>query len=149
MARAFGNRFETDLPRSIFYLSALSIEKIFGAHDMRTFDVEEKSRYSGSLRTHATPLASRTRVEASVYELLRRERQVSLGSTRDFCSICRRGSRAPKQVVELLDRGEPRQSDGRLWRIQQGQYVAQLFLPAEVANTKPGYVMILPWNLKD
>src|SRR6516225_524755 len=64
-----GNQFDQIYHEHFSYFSVLSVEKIFAAHEMRIFDVEELWTHGGSLRIYACHAGNATRLtEPSVSE---------------------------------------------------------------------------------
>jgi SAM-dependent methyltransferase len=74
-----GNQFDQTYHEHFSYFSALTIEKIFGAHGMRIFDAEDLWTHGGSLRIYACHARDDARpTQPSVSEILRREREGGL-----------------------------------------------------------------------
>ena len=55
------NQFDTIYHEHFSYFSLVTAEKIFTAHDMTIFDVEELWTHGGSLRIYARPASDRSR----------------------------------------------------------------------------------------
>ena len=123
-----GNQFDQIYHEHFSYFSALTAEKIFSAHGMRIFDVEELWTHGGSLRIYACHAGDTTHPSLpAVSELMLREREAGLDRLGDLCRFRRTCSRNQAQAAELSDRGkELRQIARRLRRARQGQYLAQL-----------------------
>ncbi len=72
------NQFDTIYHEHYCYFSLVSAEKIFAAHGLTIFDVEELWTHGGSLRIYARPTADDSRpVSDAVIEL--REREIAAG----------------------------------------------------------------------
>ena len=69
-----GNQFDQIYHEHFSYFTALTAEKIFAAHDMRIFDVEELWTHGGSLRIYACHADAAHPSLLSVSEVVRRER---------------------------------------------------------------------------
>jgi len=88
------NQFDTIYHEHFSYLSLLAVERVFAAHGLTVFDVEELSTHGGSLRLFARHAADATKpVAASVGALLERERAAGLDAPEVY-------DRFAAQVVE-------------------------------------------------
>lgn len=68
------NQYDTIYHEHFSYFSFITVERIFAAHDMTLFDVEEIPTHGGSIRIYAKPAGDDSRaVEARVAELRSRE----------------------------------------------------------------------------
>jgi SAM-dependent methyltransferase len=176
-----GNQFDQIYHEHFSYFSFLSIEKIFAAHGMRIFHVEELWTHGGSLRIYACHADDESHpTEASVSELLRRERKAGLDRLETYADFAGH-VRATKRkllsfLIEVKNNGKSIAGYGAPGKgntllnycgigtdfldytvdrnpYKQGKYLPgthiPIFAPEELAKTKPDYVMILPWNLKD
>jgi len=75
-----GNQFDTIYHEHFSYFSLITAEKIFAAHDMTIYDVEELWTHGGSIRIIARPAADESRpVTDRLLEL--RQREIDLGYT--------------------------------------------------------------------
>ena len=75
-----GNQFDTIYLEHFSYFSLITAEKIFAAHDMTIYDVEELWTHGGSIRIIARPAADESRpVTDRLLEL--RQREIDLGYT--------------------------------------------------------------------
>jgi SAM-dependent methyltransferase len=176
-----GNQFDQIYHEHFSYFSALTTEKVFAAHGMRIFDVEELWTHGGSLRIYACHAGDDTRpTQPSVSEILRREREAGLHRLEtyaDFASQVRATKRKLLSfLIEAKSRGKSIAGYGAPGKgntllnycgirtdfldytvdrnpYKQGKYLPgsriPIFPPERIAETKPDYVLILPWNLKD
>jgi 2-polyprenyl-3-methyl-5-hydroxy-6-metoxy-1,4-benzoquinol methylase len=96
-----GNQFDTIYHEHFSYFSLLTAEKIFAAHGMTLFDVEELSTHGGSLRIYACHRSDNTKpVSNRVMEI--RSREIQSGFTRvDFYEFF--GKRVEETKRKLLD----------------------------------------------
>ena len=173
------NQFDTIYHEHFSYLSLVTVQRVFAHHGLEVFDVEEIPTHGGSLRVYAghpgahpvagaveelaarersdgyetldTYLAFPERVHASKRELLRflidaREEGKTVvgygapakGNTLlNFCGI------RTDLIPYTVDRNPHK----------QGMYLPGTRLPIlppeEIERTRPDYVLILPWNLRE
>jgi SAM-dependent methyltransferase len=73
-----GNQFDTIYHEHFSYFSLLAAERIFAAHDLRLFDVDELWTHGGSLRIYACHGGNRRFPETDALTALRR-REIDLG----------------------------------------------------------------------
>jgi SAM-dependent methyltransferase len=175
------NQFDTIYHEHFSYFSFLTAERIFAAHGLTLFDVEELPTHGGSLRIYARhaedtsqPVSDRAaklraREEAAGLERLetyaRFTEQVHETKRRllDFLiSAKRKGKRiagygAPGKGNTLLNYCGIR-TDFLEYTVDRNPYKHGRFLPgthipiyppSKIDETRPDYVLILPWNLKD
>lgn len=175
------NQFDTIYHEHFSYFSFVTAEKIFAAHGLILFDVEELPTHGGSLRIygrHAEDLSKP--VSRRVMELC--DREAGFGYTRletysrfaeqvketkrkllDFLIQAKRkgkriaGYGAPGKGNTLLNYCAIR-TDFLDYTVDRNPYKHGRFLPgthvpifppARIRETKPDYLLILPWNLKD
>ena len=173
-------QFDTIYHEHFSYFSFAAARRVFAAHGLEVFDVEEVPTHGGSLRVFARRAGDDTRaVEPRVGELLAREERAGLGALagyRDFADRVRVVKRdllrflldaaeAGKQVVGY---GAPAKGNTLLnycgvrgdllaYTVdrsphKQGRYLPgtriPIFAPERIAETRPDYVLVLPWNLK-
>jgi hypothetical protein len=125
-----GNQFDQIYHEHFSYFAALTAEKILAAHGMRIFDLEELWN-GGSLRIYACHAGDATHpTEGSVS-------RVKGNTLFYYCGI----------RTDFLDYTVDRNP------YKRGKYLPgthiPIFPPEKIAETKPDYVLILPWNLKD
>jgi hypothetical protein len=175
------NQFDTIYHEHFSYFSFLTVERVFEAHGLTLFDVEELPTHGGSLRIYARhsedgsrPVESRARAlrareETSgftrldrylsftdqVNETKRRLLEFLIGARRRGKSIA--GYGAPGKGNTLLNYCGIRTDflDYTVDRnpYKHGRYLPgthiPIFAPERLFETKPDYLLILPWNLKD
>jgi hypothetical protein len=175
-------QFDTIYHEHFFYFSLAAIERIFAAHGLRLFDVEQLSTHGGSLRIYAeragrkAPRASSERLEAlhalerdlgvqrrDYYDGFTRRVASTIASVRSFLSQ----SRAEKKTVvaygaaakgnTLLNACGVTSTD-IAYAVDKNPHKQGLYLPGthlpvyapeKITETRPDYVLILPWNLKN
>lgn len=175
------NQFDTIYHEHFSYFSLLTVEKVFAAHGLSVFDVEELPTHGGSLRIYARHrehphsaagerlLALREaerragldRMETyAVFEAQVRETKRAL---LEFLIAARRegkriaGYGAPAKGNTLLNycgiRGDFIDYTVDINPHKQGCFLPgsriPVYSPDKLAETRPDYVLILPWNLKD
>ena len=176
-----GNQFDQIYHEHFSYFSMLAAEKIFLAHGMRVFDLEELRTHGGSLRIFACHAGDATHpTEASVSGLGRRERDAGLHRLETYADFADRVRATKRKLLSFLIEakssgkslagyGAPGKGNTLLnycgirtdfldYTVdrnpyKQGKYLPgthiPIFPPEKIAETKPDYVLILPWNLKD
>ncbi len=175
------NQFDTIYHEHFSYFSFTTVEKIFAAHGLVLFDVEELPTHGGSLRIYARHVEDATKpVSEAVRELKAREE--ALGFTRletyqSFSEKVKETKRkllaflieAKQQGKTIVGYGAPAKGNTLLnyagvrtdfidYTVdrsphKQGFYLPgthiPVYAPEKIRETKPDYVLILPWNLKD
>jgi hypothetical protein len=175
------NQFDTIYHEHFSYFSLLTSEKIFAAHGMRLFDVEELWTHGGSLRLYACHAedASHPTLPA-IGALIQRERDEGLHrlpaygrfaeqvkeTKRKLLAFLIEAKRQGKRIVgygapgkgntllnycgirtDFLDYTVDR-NPYKHGRYTPGTHIP-IFPPEKIRETRPDYVLILPWNLKD
>ena len=175
------NQFDTIYHEHFSYFSFLTVERIFAAHGLTLFDVEELPTHGGSLRIYARRREDDTRpVTDRVVELAQRERQAgftrlecyqSFGeevkeTKRKLLSFLIEAKRAGKSVAGYGAPGKGNtllnycgiRTDFLDYTVdrnpyKQGKYLPGTHIPVyhpdKLLQTKPDYVLILPWNFKN
>jgi SAM-dependent methyltransferase len=176
-----GNQYDTIYHEHFSYLSFFTVSRIFAAHGMRIFDVEELTTHGGSLRIYACHQESRDHVTGSrVTDLYTREEKDGVNeldyyqgfgekvraTKRNLLEFLLQAKRQGKQIVGY---GAPGKGNTLLnycgirtdfidYTVDRnpykhGKYTAgthiPIFPPGKIRETKPDYVLILPWNLKE
>jgi SAM-dependent methyltransferase len=176
-----GNQFDTIYHEHFSYFSFVVVEKVFAAHGLRIFDVEELPTHGGSLRIYAchtdNPIQS---ASPRVQELREREqkegfirldyydrfaRQV-IDTKRNLLDFLIQAKRQGKHITGYGAPGKGNtllnycgiRTDFLDYTVDRnpykhGKYLPgthiPIFSPEKLSETKPDYVLILPWNLKD
>jgi SAM-dependent methyltransferase len=173
------NQFDTIYHEHFSYLSFLTVEKIFAHHHLTLFDVEELSTHGGSLRIYgrhkATPAVSERVTKLKEREiacgLTRLETYEAFGqkvkeTKRKLLRFLIDAKAAGKSIVgygaaakgnTLLNYCGIR-TDFVDYVVDRSPHKQGLFLPGthipihspdKIFETKPDYLLILPWNLQD
>ncbi len=173
--------FDTIYHEHFSYFSLLSSIKIFEAHGLKVFDVEELKSHGGSLRIYACRAESSTHpVEANVKKVLDDETRAGLDTIEGYITFAKQVRETKFALLDFLlsaaaqgkkvaGYGAPGKSATLLhycgigkdlieYTVDRSPYKQGRFLPGShipihhpdhIRNTKPDYVVILPWNLKD
>jgi hypothetical protein len=175
------NQFDTIYHEHFSYFSFLTVEKVFAAHKIVLFDVEEIPTHGGSLRIFGRHAADSSKpVAARVGRL--RETEIAAGLDRidtykAFAEQIKATKRAllrflidaKEQGKRVVGYGAPAKGNTLLnycgvrtdlieYTVdrsphKQGLYLPgihiPIFAPEQIAATRPDYVLILPWNIKE
>jgi hypothetical protein len=156
------------------------VEKVFAAHGITLFDVEELPTHGGSLRIHGRPTAAPGAVNPRVADLRAREEAwgvSSLAVYRSFDEKVRETKRAilsflidaRRRGKRVVGYGAPGKGNTLLnycgirtdfldYTVDRSPHKQNTFTPGthipiygpeKIRETRPDYVFILPWNLKD
>jgi hypothetical protein len=175
------SQFDTIYHEHFSYFSLLSAERIFAAHGLTLFDVEELSTHGGSLRIYARH-TKRGAGDASrgLNDLRRRERDAGFERLETYAAFTESVHECKRRLLEFLigarragkrvaGYGAPGKGNTLLnycgiredfveYTVDRNPYKQGRFLPgthipihapAKIAQTRPDYVLILPWNLKN
>jgi SAM-dependent methyltransferase len=175
------NQYDTIYHEHFSYFSFITAEKIFAAHDLVLFDVEELPTHGGSIRIYARHKADTAKpVDGRVVEM--RTRELSAGfdrmetystfgekvreSKRSLLDFLIKAKRAGKRVAGYGAPGKGNtllnycgiKTDFLDFTVDRNPYKQGKFLPGthipiltpdKIAEYKPDYVLILPWNFKE
>jgi len=98
-----GNQFDTIYHEHFSYFSLLAVEKIFAAHGLVLFDVEELWTHGGSIRVYGRPVADTSRaVSARVDELRAREEGLGFRKMETYAAFEERVRETKRRLLELL-----------------------------------------------
>ena len=175
------NQFDTIYHEHFSYFSFLAVRRVFAAHGLEIFDVEEIPTHGGSLRIFARRRddASRPTTER-VAELAERERALGLEGADYYLAFGDKIRETKRKLLEFLiaaKRGGKRvvgygapakgntllnfcgvRTDFLDYTVDLSPHKQGLFLPGtripihppdHIRETRPDYLLILPWNLRD
>ena len=175
------NQFDTIYHEHFSYFSFLTAERVFAAHGLTLFDVEELPTHGGSLRIYARHAADPSR-PVTERATRRRDRELAAGLDRleTYASFTEQVHETKRRLLEFLiavrrrgkrvvGYGAPGKGNTLLnycgirtdfleYTVDRNPYKHGRFLPGthipiyppdRFRETKPDYVLILPWNLKD
>ncbi len=176
-----GNQFDTIYHEHFSYFSFYTVEKVFAAHGLTLFDVEELPTHGGSLRIFGRHAEDKGKA-ASVRVSELREREINQGFTRleSYFAFAEQVRETKRKLLEFLigakragksiaGYGAPGKGNTLLnycgirhdfldytvdrSHYKQGKYTPGTHIPIlhpdKIAATRPDYVFILPWNLKE
>ena len=173
------NQFDTVYHEHFSYLSLLTVERIFIAHGLQIFDVDQLPTHGGSLRIYARHDAG-GEVSQNIVKLRAEEQEAGLASIRTYANFGSRieaTKRALREFLEdakrdgkrVLAYGAPAKGNTLLnycgigtdlieftvdrSPAKQGRFLPGSRLPIEaphaLLDARPDFVLILPWNIKD
>lgn len=174
-------QFDTIYHEHYSYLSFGTAERIFAAHGLTLFDVEELPTHGGSLRIFAKHAEDATKEISPRVEALRsREKAAGYAGIEVYHRFGERVLELKRQILEFLisikregksivGYGAPAKATTLLnfcgvrtdfidYTVdrnpdKQGCYLPgvqiPIYGPEKISETRPDYVLILPWNLKD
>jgi len=175
------NQFDTIYHEHFSYFSFLTVEKIFAAHGLTLFDVEELPTHGGSLRIYARHAENTAEpISARVTDLKERETAAGFANIEYYLSFGEQVKATKRALLEFLIRaknegkvvvgyGAPGKGNTLLnycgirtdfmdYTVDRSPYKQGHFLPGthipirhpdQIKETRPDYLLILPWNLKD
>jgi hypothetical protein len=173
------NQFDTIYHEHFSYFSFSTVSKVFAAHGLRMFDVQELGTHGGSLRIYACHADAESRQEtprvATLLEHEKRAGYCDLAAYRGFSEQVESTKRALLEFLidakndgkTIVGYGAPGKGNTLLnycgigrdfldYTVdrnpqKQGTYTPgtriPILDPAVIFETKPDYVLILPWNL--
>lgn len=174
------NQFDTIYHEHFSYFSFSVAEKVFAAHKLTVFDVEEIPTHGGSLRIyakHASNIA--LPVGEGVPALRQREKEAGLDRADTYRAFSRRVMATKRSLLRFLidareagkrvvGYGAPAKGNTLLnycgvrtdfleYTVDRSPHKQGHFLPGthipvhgpeKIRETRPDYVLILPWNLE-
>jgi hypothetical protein len=174
------NQFDTIYHEHFSYLSFLTVERIFAAHGLKMFDVEELPTHGGSLRIFACHAQDPRPTGIRVAEMLKREKTAGLDDIETYRSFGEQVKETKRNLLDFLmaakragksvaGYGAPAKGNTLLnycgvrtdlvdFTVDRSPHKQGRFLPGThipilhpdaIAEKKPDYLLILPWNLKD
>lgn len=175
------NQFDTIYHEHFSYFSFYTVEKVFAAHGIVLFDVEELPTHGGSLRIFGRHVNDVSKpVSDRVHALRQREIDdgvTDLATYRDFAEqVCETKRkllefliRAKREGKTVVGYGAPGKGNTLLnycgirqdfvdYTVDRNPYKQGKFTPGtripihhpdRIRETKPDYILILPWNLTE
>jgi len=174
------NQYDTIYHEHFSYFSFITAEKIFAAHGLTLFDVEELSTHGGSLRIYARHAQDTSKpVTERVGKLRQFELAEGLDRMGTYATFGEKVKESKRNLLDFLIRarregkrvagyGAPGKGNTLLnycgirtdfldYTVDRNPYKQGKFLPGThipihspemIFQTKPDYVLILPWNFK-
>ena len=175
------NQFDTIYHEHFSYFSFVTVERVFAAHGLTLFDVEELPTHGGSLRIFARHTEDTSKpVDDHVTALRAQEKALGYEdltiyaafgeqvkeTKRKLLTFLIEAKRAGKRIVGYGAPGKGNtllnycgiRTDFLDYTVDRSPHKQGRFLPGSripilhpdrIAETKPDFVLILPWNLKD
>ena len=175
------NQFDTIYHEHFSYFSFLTVERIFAAHGIALFDVEEIPTHGGSLRIYGCHAGgSFYPIGPRVNELRTREERMGFNGLERYSTFAEQVEETKRKLLEFLIRakregksiagyGAPGKGNTLLnycgirtdfleYTVDRSSYKQgkslpgthiPIYSPEKIEETKPDYVLILPWNFKD
>jgi 2-polyprenyl-3-methyl-5-hydroxy-6-metoxy-1,4-benzoquinol methylase len=175
------NQFDTIYHEHFSYYSFITVEKMFAAHGLTLFDVEELPTHGGSLRIYGKHSdAVEPAVSDRVTQLKAKETAAGLAEIETYLTFGEQVKATKRKLLNFLIEaksqgkaiaayGAPAKGNTLLnycgvgrdfidYTVDRSPYKQRLFLPGthipilhpdKIRETKPDYVLILPWNLKE
>jgi hypothetical protein len=175
------NQFDTIYHEHFFYFSLLAAVKIFAAHGLRVFDVEELPTHGGSLRIYGCHAENpQHQVTAQYSRLINREKSARLDQLDTYRGFSEQVKETKRKLLSFVidvkrngktiaGYGAPGKGNTLLnycgirsdfieYVVDRNTYKQGKFLPGthlpiyhpdKILETKPDYILILPWNIKD
>jgi len=175
------NQFDTIYHEHFSYFSFTTVERVFAAHGLVLFDVEELPTHGGSLRILGRHAEDESKpVGPRVAALQWQEERAGLGRLGTYLRFGERVKETKRKLLEFLIRvrregksivgyGAPGKGNTLLnycgirtdfleYTVDRNPYKQGKFTPGthipihapeRIRQTRPDYVLILPWNLKD
>lgn len=175
------NQFDTIYHEHFSYFSLISVEKIFAAHGLTLFDVEEIQTHGGSMRIYARHTENSSRpLNERLANLRDRENALGLNQMNAYSSFDEKVKATKRNLLDFLIQarragkkvagyGAPGKGNTLLnycgvrtdfldFTVDRNPYKQGKFLPGthipifpveKIDETRPDYLLILPWNFKD
>jgi len=175
------NQFDTIYHEHFSYFSLYSTERIFAAHGLAVFDVEELPTHGGSLRIYARHSEDVSKPESGrLLDLRSREADAGIATLTYYTSFAKNVEETKRKLLDFLIRakregkvvvgyGAPGKGNTLLnycgirtdfldYTVDRSPHKQGKFLPGthipiyhpdRIRETRPDYILILPWNLKD
>jgi SAM-dependent methyltransferase len=176
-----GNQFDTIYHEHFSYFSFLTVERVFAAHGLTLFDVDELATHGGSLRICARHAEDRsTSISLRVEELRTKEKESGFNGLKVYSDFAEQVKETKRKLLEFLIKakqvgksisgyGAPGKGNTLLnycgirtdfldYTVDRNPYKQGKFTPGthipihppeKVRETKPDYLLILPWNLRE
>ncbi|MDH3499485.1 MAG: class I SAM-dependent methyltransferase [Acidimicrobiia bacterium] len=175
------NQFDTIYHEHFSYFSFTSASRVFAAHGITLWDVEELGTHGGSLRVFGRHTEDPTKpMTEHAKEMLAREQQLGVDDLATYADFGRKVERTKRDLLSFLIEarnagktvagyGAPGKGNTLLnycgirtdlleytvdrSPAKHGRYLPGTHIPVHVPDhvfqTRPDYLLILPWNLRD
>lgn len=175
------NQFDTIYHEHFSYFSFITVNKIFAAHGLKIFDVEELPTHGGSLRIYACHSEDHSKpIDQRVMDLIGKEEKAGFARLEHYLSFNEKVKETKRNILDFLIRaknegksivgyGAPAKGNTLLnycairndfidYTVDRSPHKQDQYLPGShipiyhpdtIRQTKPDYLLILPWNLKE
>ncbi len=174
------NQFDTIYHEHFSYFSFTTAHRIFAAHGLDLWDVEELPTHGGSLRIYGCHRSDPRHRRPAVAAMLQREQDLGVDDLATYSGFGERVATTKRRLLSFLigvrDRGEVAVGYGAPGKgntllnycgirtdllsytvdrspAKHGHYLPGTHIPVhqpdEIFRTRPDYVLVLPWNLKE
>ncbi len=175
------NEFDTIYHEHYSYYSLLTVQKVFAAHKLTIFDVEELSTHGGSLRLFVKQTENNTiAVQNSVNNLIAKEKKAGLDKVETYAAYEKQVKKVKQDLLQfvietkksgksIVGYGAPAKGNTLLnycgirtdfidYTVDRSPHKQNhllpgtripVYAPEQIRTTKPDYILILPWNLKE
>lgn len=174
------NQFDTIYQEHYSYLSLIFASKLFDAHGLKIYDVEELETHGGSLRLYISHKEYDKNVSENIENLLKKEIALGLDNIETYKKYSEQVKKTKREVLKLVidikNKGKSIIAYGAsakgntlfnycgistdfidysvdLNPHKQNTYLPGSHIPVkapeEICKTKPDYIFITPWNIKD
>jgi len=176
-----GNEFDTIYHEHFSYFSFTTVKKVFEAHGLALFDVEELRTHGGSLRIFGRHSEDSSKpISQRVADFEKWEESWGVRRVERYSRFAERVGTTKREILKFLIKareegkaiagyGAPGKGNTLLnycgirtdfidYTVdrnpyKQGKYTPgtriPIYHPDKITETKPDYLFILPWNLKD
>jgi len=172
------NQFDTVYHEHFSYFSLLTVQKIFAAHELDVYDVDELATHGGSLRIYACHRGEMTPT-AQIAHVLEEERAAGLHTVTGYRDFQRRANQIKYELLKFLLRAQQEgkqvmgygaaakgntllnycgiKSDLVSCVADKSPHTQGKFLPGShipvvspdmITQHRPAYLLILPWNIQ-
>ena len=174
------NQFDTIYHEHFSYLSLQTVQKIFAAHGLTVFDVDEIPTHGGSLRIYAQHAEKKPVQCKSMIKVLQDEKDAGLCDTEAYTQFQKKVEKTKRELLSFLiaakNKGQTIVGYGAAAKgntllnycgirndfidyvvdknpHKQGCFLPgihiPIYSPEKIPETRPDYVLILPWNIKN
>ena len=175
------NQFDTIYHEHFSYFSLIAVERVFAAHGLTLWDVDELPTHGGSLRIYGRHTADASKpVSDRVHALRSRELAAGYDGPELYTTFAQRVREIRSRLLEfcfaarrtgrtVVGYGAPAKGNTLLsycginrdlvdFTVDRSPHKQGLYLPGthipiygpeKIAEARPDYVLLLPWNLKD
>jgi 2-polyprenyl-3-methyl-5-hydroxy-6-metoxy-1,4-benzoquinol methylase len=175
------NQFDTIYHEHFSYFSFTIVNKIFGHHGLKIFDVDELPTHGGSIRIYARHAKDDSRrIGENVAALLEREAAEGFENLEFYLTFNQKVQSTKRSILDFMVRTQDKgkkivgygapakgntllnycgiRTDFMAYTVDRSPHKQGYFLPGthipihhpdKIKETRPDYVVILPWNLKD